>query len=87
MKFKEEVHNSPVQQLVKNISLRVPGRPRCLRLREAGGGAVGRLLSILSAGQSFALLLRAAGSSGGSTRQSQQHHPSVDGCTPNNPGI
>lgn len=87
MKFKKEVHNSPVQQLVKNISLQAPGRPRCLSLKEAGGGAAGRLLSTLSAGQFFALPLKAAGNIGDSTQKSQRHHPWVDGCTPNNPGI
>lgn len=75
MKFKEAFPNSPVRQSVKNISLQVPGRPRCLSLQEAGGGGVGRLLSILSAGQFFALLLKAAGSTGDNTQQSQQYHP------------
>lgn len=87
MKFMKEVHNSPVQQLVKNISLQALGRPRCLSLEEAGGGAAGTLLSTLSAGQFFALPLKAAGSTGDSTQQSQRHHPWADGCTPNNPGI
>lgn len=71
MKFKKEVHSSPIRQLVRNISLQVPGRPRGLSLKGAGGGVLGTPLSILSAGQSFALLLKAAGSAGDSMQRSQ----------------